>query len=72
MSRLVLYVVAMIGFCTVVREKWGGTSVGDVTAAAGTTEQSLQQQPSSLVQGIPLAGFPGNDEPCLYTSSQLV
>jgi hypothetical protein len=72
MGRLLLYIVALIVAFTVVRETWGGSSIGDVTAAptaaAGTTEQSLQQQPSSTVQGIPLAGLPGNNKPCPYAS----
>jgi hypothetical protein len=75
MGRLVLYVVALIVTGTVVRKTWGGTSVGDViaarTAAAGFIQQSLQQQPSSTAQGIPLAGLPGNAKPCSCTSLQL-
>jgi hypothetical protein len=75
MGRLVLYVVAVIVVSTVVRHTWGGTSVADVTAApkaaTGSTQQSLQQQPSRTVQGIPLAGLPGNAQPCSCTSLQL-
>lgn len=64
---MLLYVVGLIVIGAVVLKTWGSTAAGDVraaAAAAGAAEQSLQQQPTSTVQGIPLPGMPGDHQLC--------
>ncbi|KAF6256326.1 hypothetical protein COO60DRAFT_119403 [Scenedesmus sp. NREL 46B-D3] len=57
---MLLYVVGLIVIGAIVLKAWGSTAAGDVraaAAAAGAAEQSLQQQPTSTVQGIPLPEY---------------